>query len=74
MHINILQLAEGAREAKGTAIIIDVLRAFSTACYAINKGIETIIPVGDINLAYQLKKNNPDYLLTGERHELQQTS
>ncbi|WP_319479638.1 2-phosphosulfolactate phosphatase [uncultured Draconibacterium sp.] len=69
MHVNILQLAEGAREARGTAIIIDVLRAFSTACYAINKGIETIIPVGDINLAYQLKKDNPDYLLTGERHE-----
>lgn len=69
MHINILHLAEGAIEAKGTAVIIDVLRAFSTACYAINKGIETIIPVGDIDLAYRLKKENPDYLLIGERHE-----
>ncbi|MBN2649875.1 MAG: 2-phosphosulfolactate phosphatase [Prolixibacteraceae bacterium] len=69
MHINILHLAEGAREAKGTVIIIDVLRAFSTACYAINKGVETIIPVGDIDLAYRLKKDNPGYLLIGERHE-----
>ena len=69
MHINILHLVEGSREAKGTVVIIDVLRAFSTACYAINKGIETIIPVGDIDLAYQLKKDNPDYLLIGERHE-----
>ena len=69
MHINILHLAEGAIEAKGTAVIIDVLRAFSTACYAINNGIKTIIPVGDIDLAYRLKKENPDYLLIGERHE-----
>lgn len=69
MRINVLQLAEGAKKAKGTVIIIDVLRAFSTACYAINKGIETIIPVGDIELAYHLKKNNPGYLLIGERHE-----
>lgn len=69
MHINILQLADGARSAKGTVVIIDVLRAFSTACYAINKGIEKIIPVGDIDLAYKLKKDNPDFLLIGERHE-----
>nr|WP_319510793.1 2-phosphosulfolactate phosphatase [uncultured Draconibacterium sp.] len=69
MKIKIHQLLKGAREAKGTAVIIDVLRAFSTACYATAKGVENIIPVGDIQIAYQLKKNNPDYLLVGERHE-----
>lgn len=69
MDINILQLLEGAQAAKGTVVIIDVLRAFTTACYATAKGIETIIPVGNIDMAYQLKKDNPDYLLTGERHE-----
>ncbi|WP_347838976.1 2-phosphosulfolactate phosphatase [uncultured Draconibacterium sp.] len=69
MQIKILQLTEGAKVAKGTTVIIDVLRAFTTACYAINQGIETIIPVGDINMAYQLKKQHPNYLLVGERHE-----
>ncbi|HYQ59294.1 MAG TPA: 2-phosphosulfolactate phosphatase [Draconibacterium sp.] len=69
MDIEILQLIEGAQVAKGTVVIIDVLRAFSTGCYAIAKGIETIMPVGDIDIAYQLKKDHPAYLLIGERHE-----
>ena len=69
MKIEILQLIEGARVAKGLVVIIDVFRAFSTACYAFHKGVHTIIPVGDIERAYQLKENNPDYVLVGERDE-----
>jgi len=69
MKIEILQLLEGARNAKGLTIIIDVFRAFSTACYAFNKGTARIIPVGDIDLAYRLKQSNPGYLLVGERNE-----
>lgn len=69
MEIKILQLLEGAKKAEGLAVIIDVFRAFSTACYAINNNAEKIYPVGDIDLAYQLKDNNPDYILMGERHE-----
>ena len=33
MQIDILQLTEGAKRAKGTTVVIDVFRAFSTACY-----------------------------------------
>jgi 2-phosphosulfolactate phosphatase len=69
MDIKILQLAEGADIATGTTVIIDVFRAFSTACYAFEKGISKIIPVGNIELAYQLKKENPDAILVGERNE-----
>ncbi|MEN8117342.1 MAG: 2-phosphosulfolactate phosphatase [Bacteroidota bacterium] len=69
MKIEILHLTEGARQAKGLTVIIDVFRAFSTACYAFEKGIEKIYPVGNINLAYRLKNTNPDYLLVGERNE-----
>lgn len=69
MDIKILQLIEGANVATGTTIIIDVFRAFSTACYAFEKGISKIIPVGNIELAYQLKKDNPDAILVGERNE-----
>lgn len=69
MNINILQLIEGAKVASGITVVIDVFRAFSTACYAVDKGIRRIYPVGDINQAYQLKEEHPDYLLVGERNE-----
>lgn len=69
MNIKILQLTKGAKVATGTTIIIDVFRAFSTACYAFEKGIQKIYPVGDIELAYKLKKQHPDYILVGEREE-----
>ena len=69
MEIKILQLLDGAKAATGLTVIIDVFRAFSTACYAFNGGIVKSYPVGDIEIAYQLKKENPDYILVGERNE-----
>ncbi|MCE4563816.1 2-phosphosulfolactate phosphatase [Maribellus sp. CM-23] len=69
MNIQILQLIEGAKVASGITVIIDVFRAFSTACYAVDKGIKKIYPMGDIRQAYQLKEEHPDYLLVGERNE-----
>jgi len=69
MEINILQLLEGARDARGLTVIIDVFRAFSTACYAFECGASRIFPIGDIELAYQLKVKNPDFVLVGERNE-----
>ncbi len=70
MKIKILQLIEGARTANGLTVIIDVFRAFSLACYAFERGAEHIIPVGDIEIAYALKKANPDFILIGERNEV----
>jgi 2-phosphosulfolactate phosphatase len=67
MQIDILQLIEGAREATGLTVIIDVFRAFSTACYTFAQGATRIIPVGDLDLAYELKEKNPEFLLLGER-------
>ena len=69
VNIDILNLSEGARKAKGIAVIIDVFRAFTTACVAMNNNAKTIIPVAEIDLAYKLKKNNPSYILIGERNE-----
>lgn len=69
MDIKILQLLEGAKEARGLTIIIDVFRAFSTACYAFGLGASKIIPVGDIFLARQLKNQHPEFILMGERNE-----
>ena len=69
MEIEILQLLEGAQEANGLTVVIDVFRAFSTACYAFEKGAERIIPVGNIDIAYRLKKEHPEFVLVGERNE-----
>lgn len=69
MQITTYQLLDGARKATGLTVIIDVFRAFSTACYVFDKGALKIYPVGDIELAYRMKANHPDYILMGERFE-----
>lgn len=68
MNIQILQLLEGAKNARGLTVIIDVFRAFSLACYLFENGAQRLIPVGDIELAYRLAGQNPDYILIGERY------
>jgi 2-phosphosulfolactate phosphatase len=68
MKIRILQLTEGSRQARGLAVIIDVFRAFTMACYFIGNGARRIIPIGDLELAYDLKKRRPGFILAGERH------
>lgn len=67
MKIQILHLIGGAKEAVGLTVIIDVFRAFSTACYVFSNRADKIIPVGDINSAREIKKKNPEFLLIGER-------
>jgi len=67
VKISILHNVEGAKQAAGLTVVIDVFRAFSTACYVFAGGAEKIIPVGDIGVAYKLKQANPAYILMGER-------
>lgn len=68
MEIEILQLLEGAKRARGIAVVIDVLRAFSVEAYIMSRGAEKIFPVADVEEARALKKQNPDYILVGERN------
>jgi 2-phosphosulfolactate phosphatase len=67
MEIKILHLIEGAKQAEGLTVIIDVFRAFSVACYVFANDAEKILTVGDLETAYNLKKTNPGYILIGER-------
>lgn len=69
MNIEILHLLEGARQAKGLTVIIDVFRAFSTACYAVSKGAGPVYPVGTVEEAFMLGKSLGNALLVGERNE-----
>ena len=67
MNIEILQLLEGARRAKGLTVIIDVFRAFSVECYALAAGASAILATGEIDEAYRLQQLYPDAYLVGER-------
>lgn len=62
-----VKIVHDAKQATGLAIIIDVFRAFTVEPYLIYNGVERIIPVGDKELAYNLKRENKDYILIGER-------
>ena len=68
MHIEIADFTDGARQARGVAIVIDVFRACSLAAYAIDAGVQSILPVAGISDALAARAARPDALLAGERH------
>lgn len=68
MEVNIYHLVEGAKQAKGTTVIIDVFRAFSLEAYLFSQGCEKIIITPEESKAYEEKQEHPDYILMGERH------
>ena len=67
MDIRILHLVEGARQAIGTTVVIDVFRAMTVEAYLSRQGAGKIIPVGDVEKAFEWKKRDPGVLLCGER-------
>jgi 2-phosphosulfolactate phosphatase len=67
MDIRRLSLVEGAAQARGLAVVIDVFRAFTTAAYVMANGAERIIPVGTVEEAFELKRANQGVVLMGER-------
>jgi len=67
MNLEILQLIEGAKMAKGLTVVIDVFRAFSLEAYLFSMGADRIIPVGDEAYARELKVRFPNAILAGER-------
>ena len=68
MNVQILHLLEGARQATGAAVIIDVFRAMSVEAHLVHQGAARIYPVADAETAYAWKENNPDVILVGERN------
>jgi 2-phosphosulfolactate phosphatase len=57
---------ENCAQASGTVVVIDVLRAFSTAAYALAAGAQDIILVGSVAEAFALREQIPAALLLGE--------
>ena len=67
MNIQILQLIDGAKAAKGLTVIIDVFRAMTVEAYVIQNGAADLIPMGSIEEAYAYREAHPGTLLMGER-------
>lgn len=68
LKIKILHLIEGAKQAEGLTVIIDVFRAFSLECYLYEMGVKEIRPIGSVEDAFALNEKLPGSVLIGERH------
>ena len=68
MNITLGSLIAGARKARGTAVIIDVFRAFTTAAVAFSRGAREIVLVGTPPEALELRERGIADLCMGEVH------
>ena len=66
MEIRIASLYRGAQQARGTAVIIDVFRAFTTAAIAFERGANKIILVAEVQDALALRANGAGHICMGE--------
>ncbi len=51
-------------------VIIDVLRATTSITTALHNGAQCVFPVDNIEAAFKMKENHPDYILAGEEDGL----
>ncbi len=66
MNVELLSLREGARRATGTVVIVDVLRAFTTAAVAFRRGAKRIVMVAEAGDALALRRRGVGDLVMGE--------
>lgn len=67
MNIQIFHLIDGAKQADGLTVIIDVFRAFSMECWLYALGAGEVRPVGSIEETFAWKEKDPGCILAGER-------
>ena len=61
---------DDAAKAAGLVIVIDVLRAFTTAASAFDVGAEAVVLVADVEEAFAMREENPGWLIMGEEDGL----
>jgi 2-phosphosulfolactate phosphatase len=66
MEIKVESLLEGARRARGTVVIVDVFRAFTTAAVAFSRGASKIIMVAEPSEALAMRNRGLGDLCVGE--------
>lgn len=57
---------EACSKAEDLVVVIDVIRAFTTAAFAFSKGAKKMIAAGSIDEAFTLRASNPSFELMGE--------
>ena len=70
MRIIKKSLADGASEARGLVVIIDVFRAFTCEPLLFHFGVKKVVLEADPAKAIQLKKRYPEFILIGEINEV----
>jgi len=70
LKIKTVSLSDDLSKITGLAVVIDVLRAFTTSCFIIENKAKCIYPVSDLIDALKLKEENNDWILIGERKGL----
>ena len=66
MNIERRSLLSGAEDARGVAIVIDVLRAFSCSALMFHYGIRHLTLVRTPEEALAFRERDPDYIVAGE--------
>lgn len=66
MKIVLSRLEEGARSARGVAVIVDVYRAFSCSALVLQLGAQELILMESVEEALAYRSQNPSALLMGE--------
>ena len=66
MEVRVARFIDGARDARGRAVIVDVFRAFTTAAFCVAAGAREIVLVADHETALAMKAADPTLFLTGE--------
>lgn len=66
MKIRVLKTIEGAKEAEGLVVVIDVFRAFSLESYLFAAGARRIYPAKDLEEARTIAAVHGDCILVGE--------
>ena len=66
MNVRVTRHLDGARNATGHAVIVDVFRAFTTAAFCVAAGAREIVLVRDHEQALAMKRDDPALFLTGE--------
>jgi len=66
VNVRVTSFLDGARDATGHAVIVDVFRAFTTAAFCVAAGAREIVLVADHEQALSMKREDPTLFLTGE--------
>lgn len=53
-------------EATGLVVVVDVIRAFTTAAHVFDRGAADIWPVAGVDEAFALRRTHPEVLVIGE--------